>query len=161
MESHPEAVEFVRYHAWANLRLLESCQDLSADQLAASTPGTFGTIYDTLVHIVRADVSYTLRLTGKAPEPPFKWDDNPDVSELRYYAGLIGDALIEAVRQQWQGQTTAYKALALMIQIVNHGIEHRTQVTTMLSQIGLTPPEIDGWSYMWANMDRLGAESAR
>ncbi len=42
-------------------------------------------------------------------------------------------------------------------QIVNHGVEHRTNITTILGALGVALPEVDGWSYMWANRDRLGA----
>ena len=39
----------------------------------------------------------------------------------------------------------------LFIQVINHGIEHRTNVTTILSGLGLTAPEVDGWGYLFAH----------
>ena len=35
----------------------------------------------------------------------------------------------------------------IMLQVINHATEHREQVKSMLSALGVTPPEIDGWDY--------------
>jgi hypothetical protein len=43
-------------------------------------------------------------------------------------------------------------------QIIIHGIEHRTNITTILNQGLLTPPEVDGWAYMDAHPDRFGLD---
>jgi uncharacterized damage-inducible protein DinB len=34
-----------------------------------------------------------------------------------------------------------------MVQIINHATEHREQINSMLSALGVTPPDLDGWSY--------------
>ena len=34
-----------------------------------------------------------------------------------------------------------------LIQAINHGTEHRSQIATILTQIGVEPPEMDGWTY--------------
>ena len=47
-----------RHNRWANLRLLERCAGLSDEQLDATLLGTFGSIRDTLQHIVIAERSY-------------------------------------------------------------------------------------------------------
>jgi uncharacterized damage-inducible protein DinB len=36
---------------------------------------------------------------------------------------------------------------ASLLQAVNHGTEHRSQVATILTQLGVVPPEMDGWTY--------------
>jgi uncharacterized damage-inducible protein DinB len=98
--------------------------------------------------------------------PPFRWEDNPSVADISRYAEQLGRALVDAmghvnpddiVRQEWQGETVAYKAVTVLIQAIDHGIEHRTNVTTILAQLGIQAPEVDGWGYMWAHRDRLGA----
>jgi uncharacterized damage-inducible protein DinB len=160
-------VEFIRYHVWATLHLLDTCQKLSPDELGSTTPGTYGTIYDTCVHLIRADAFYVFLLTGERLPPPFNWDDQPTIAQMRAaYGSQVGNALIQAagrvkdtdvVRQDWQGETVAYRAVTVLIQAVNHGVEHRTHITTILSQLGLEPPEVDGWSYLWSNLDRLRA----
>ena len=38
-----------------------------------------------------------------------------------------------------------------LLQAVNHGTEHRSQVATILTQLGVEPPEMDGWTYFFAS----------
>ena len=35
-----------------------------------------------------------------------------------------------------------------MMQAINHATEHRTHVSTMITQLGLEPPDMAGWQYM-------------
>jgi uncharacterized damage-inducible protein DinB len=41
------------------------------------------------------------------------------------------------------------------IQIINHGVEHRTNITTMLNQGLQKPPGVDGWGYLEAYPNRF------
>ncbi|HKB48257.1 MAG TPA: DinB family protein [Ktedonobacterales bacterium] len=55
-------MELFKFNLWANLRLLEACADLEIVELNAALPGTFGSIGETLVHLVAAEERYlTLR----------------------------------------------------------------------------------------------------
>jgi uncharacterized damage-inducible protein DinB len=165
------AAEFLHYNRWANLHLIDACRDLTPDQLASSAPGTYGSIYATLVHILQAEARYYQRLAGIRLDPPFAWDAAPPLSEIRPYAERVSSALVEAAEQmqitdsfprdwddpEWEGLSSRYKAVAMLIQVVNHGVEHRTNITTILSQQGIQPPDLDGWEYMRLNPDRVGA----
>ena len=80
------------------------------------------------------------------------------------YAAQVGQALEDAayrlgptdrVYQEWQGRKVHYEALAVFIQIVNHGIEHRTNITTILNHEQQPRPDVDGWGYLWAHTDRF------
>ncbi len=53
--SNQLASEFLSYNRWANLALIDALLDLSPDQLDSTAPGTYGTIYETLVHLVRSE----------------------------------------------------------------------------------------------------------
>jgi uncharacterized damage-inducible protein DinB len=161
----PLVAEFLRYNAWANRELLVACEKLSREQLDSRAEGTYGTIYETIVHLVRAEAAYLHRLTGELRPPTFRWDDSPGLPDIRGYAGQLGDALTEAARRvqptdvvshEWQGQPVSYKAIVLLIQAVNHGVEHRTNITTILSQLGVEAPGVDGWNYLLRNRERLG-----
>ena len=44
-----------------------------------------------------------------------------------------------------------YKASLLFIRVINHGIEHRTNTTTIISGLELPAPEVDGWGYLFAH----------
>ena len=34
-----------------------------------------------------------------------------------------------------------------LAQVIQHGTDHRSQVCTALTNLGVTPPEIDVWSF--------------
>jgi len=35
----------------------------------------------------------------------------------------------------------------VVIQAINHGIDHRSQIATLLSQQGIELPDLDAWAY--------------
>ena len=166
MEFQPETtlVEFIRYNNWANAQVLAACQELTADQLAAAAPGAYGTIHATLGHIIHAEANFIGRMTGKRPQPLFKWEDEPAVADLSAFAEQVADALLDAaqripptqmVHEEEDGLFIDYQARHLFMQAINHGIEHRTNITTILSGLGLPAPGVDGWGYLFSHPDRF------
>src|SRR5262245_20547636 len=61
--------DLFRYNRWANLRLLDTCADLSNEQLDATLSGTFGSVRETLMHLLSSEEGYARTLTGMAPTP--------------------------------------------------------------------------------------------
>ena len=167
--SDPVMVEFVRYNNWANRQILDACQKLTGEQLELTAPGNFGTIRHTVEHIVRSEAGYLRMLAGDAPQPPFDWEDKPPVADIAAYAARVGDALLDAVshisptepvRRQWRGgRTLVFQAQVLVIQIVDHGIEHRVNITTILAAANLAHPDVDGWRYLVDHAERLAVAS--
>lgn len=166
METQPETtlVELIRYNNWANAQVFAACQKLTAEQLTAAAPGSYGTIHRTLGHIISAEANYIGRLTGSRPQPSFRWEDGPGVDELSAFARQVAPALLETIQrippdhivhEEEDGNTADYLARGLFIQIINHGIEHRTNITTILSSLGLPAPEVDGWTYIWSHPDQF------
>ena len=43
------------HDVWATQRLIEACLELSPEQLETDVPGTYGSILDTMRHLVGAD----------------------------------------------------------------------------------------------------------
>jgi uncharacterized damage-inducible protein DinB len=123
-----------------------------------------------LKHIVRAESWYVELLTGSRPEMAFKWEDNPDLAEVIAYSKTVGDTLLDAAgrigpedraKEEDGGNVWSYKAMILYIQIINHGVEHRTNITTILNQHDLKPPQVDGWGYMDVNKDRFDVKPVK
>ncbi len=170
--SNPFAVEFLQYNRWANLHLIDALLALTPEQLASSAPGTYGSIYDTLVHIIQAESRYYQRLTGVGLVPSFSWEASPSLLEMRSFAELVSGGLVEAAEKmkitdsferdwhdaEWEGQRSRYRSVSMLIQVVNHGVEHRTNITTIQAQQGIEAPALDGWEFMRQNPDRMGAE---
>jgi uncharacterized damage-inducible protein DinB len=146
------------HNAWANLKLLDFCEGLSDEQLDATAVGGFGSIRDTLRHIVSAEVSYVNRVNGKQPAEPLPRDQFPAFAVLKDAVRWASDELLQLalsaredtlVRQRPPRQPEEYKLAALMVQAVNHSTEHRTQIATIITQLGMEPPDMSGWQYMW------------
>jgi uncharacterized damage-inducible protein DinB len=166
METPPEStlVELIRYNNWANAQILAACQQLTADQLAAAAPGAYGAIGDTLEHIIRAEADYVGRMTGNHLQPSFKWKDQAALADLSAFARQVAGALLDAVQripptylvhEEEDGKYIDYQARHLFMQAINHGIEHRTNITTILNGLGLSTPEVDGWGYLFSHPDRF------
>jgi uncharacterized damage-inducible protein DinB len=169
METEIDSVytELIRYNNWANRQVLDACRKLSESDLAAPIPGAYGTLRETLEHIIRAEASYVGRLSGNRPQPSFKWDDKPGMDELAAFAARVGEALEASaqsihpdkfIMDEMDGKKLRYQALAVFIQIINHGVEHRTNITTVLNLGQNNPPDVDGWGYLWAHQGRFALE---
>jgi uncharacterized damage-inducible protein DinB len=63
-------LELYRHKTWATLRLIEYCQGVADEHLDATTPGTFGTIRETLRHLVVAEEGYFRMLTRERLSEP-------------------------------------------------------------------------------------------
>jgi uncharacterized damage-inducible protein DinB len=144
------------HHLWANLRLLESCQQLTGEQLQANLTGTFGSIQETLEHIVRAEKSYLSRISTGQPyrHPP---DAAPmTIADMLESARQTGLDLIEwapkvqagdAVEIDWDGTLRDVPKTVLLTQAINHATEHRAQIMVIMTQLGVEPPDLDSWTY--------------
>ena len=146
-----------RHNTWANLRLLTACEGLDSAILDAHIPGTFGSVRDTLLHIVGAEVSYVKRVNGRLPGEPLKRGEFPSFEQMKHVAAWCGEEFLQLalnatptsiVQETDQSQHVRYKLVDLMTQVINHATEHRSQIATILTQQGAEPPDMSGWAYM-------------
>ena len=145
-----------RHNRWANVRILERCAGLTDEQLAATIAGAYGSIRDTLQHIVTAERSYFSRIsTGQPYRRP---EDAPPltIAEMTESVRTSGSGLIEwapkvqandTVQVNWEGAPRDVPKTILLTQAINHATEHRAQIMAILTQSGIQPPELDSWSY--------------
>jgi uncharacterized damage-inducible protein DinB len=145
-----------RHHDWATLRLLDACLALGPDQLETGVPGTYGSIIDTMRHLVGADASYLFTLTGG--RVPRIDEDLMDLAELRAvmerngpaWASLLAlepDPDLVLVRRRDDGSESHAPVGIRLAQALHHGSDHRSQVCTALTALGLEPPAIDCWDF--------------
>jgi hypothetical protein len=69
------------HHVWATLRLVDTCLALSPEQLGTAVPGTYGSILETVRHLVGADSSYLFVTSGE--RTPLIDEDHLGLPELR------------------------------------------------------------------------------
>jgi len=145
-----------KHNLWANLRLLECCADLTDEQLDATISGTFGSIRNTMAHIAQAEQSYLSRIsTGQRYNSP---PDAPPltIANMMDMARNTGTGFIEwapkiqaddTVQIDWDGTLREVPKTIILTQVINHATEHRAQIMTIMTQMGIQPPDLDSWTY--------------
>ena len=142
------------HHVWATERLIDTCTALTPEQLKTSAPGTFGSIIDTFQHLAAGDNFYLSVVSG---EPTAPIDEESSLAELRSVMTSNGTAWTELLAGEidpdadvverdngWEFHVPMGIRLA---QVIHHGTDHRSQICTALTGLGLTPPEIDVWAF--------------
>lgn len=69
------------HHIWATERLIDECAALTPEQLKTPAPGTYGSIIDTLRHLVTTDSWYLTFFRG--PTAPIDEEAELSLAELR------------------------------------------------------------------------------
>ena len=142
------------HNNWANSQIIQACSTLNDDQLDAEPQSaTKGSIRSTLLHLVTSQRGYLSLLTLPVEARP----NTPLVfAELQESVSISGAGLLALARDE---SSTSLKtrlqtkdgffvaSWVVMLQVINHATEHREQIKSMLSALGVTPPDIDGWSY--------------
>jgi uncharacterized damage-inducible protein DinB len=148
------------HHIWATLQVLDVLAPLNDEQLATNVPGTYGTILDTIRHLVGADRWYLFTLTrGAVPEIE---EGAMNVAALRAamapsaatWAELLAtspdpDEIFTLDREDGTKSHATWGVR--LAQVVHHGTDHRSQICTALTNLGTEPPSIDLWDWAFAN----------
>jgi uncharacterized damage-inducible protein DinB len=142
----------LRHNAWANKTLLEFCAKRDPSTLALTAAGTYGTLLETLKHLVSGEQWYISLLTsevlGERVSKVRTVDELTSISELtgaRAIAVAASDDPDRAVAID--GEPRASTVGTILAQLVHHGNEHRAQATTILGANGRDAPLISGWRY--------------
>jgi uncharacterized damage-inducible protein DinB len=148
--------QLFEHNNWANQAIIQACSALTDEQLDAQPQSaTVGSIRDTLEHLVMSQQGY-LRLLTLPLEERLENIPRPPFTELEPLANQSGAALLDLAADEsslpFTGQIQTRNGYfvepwVIMVQIINHATEHREQIKSMLSGLGVTPPEIDGWDY--------------
>lgn len=150
--------DLVRHNAWATKRLLAFCRDLDDATLALTVPGTYGTIRQTLRHIIDSEMSYLFRASGIWKERPWVASESVSLEVLDDRAALLAetwetylatgvDVDAEGEARGGDGTVFAVRHGVFITQAFHHANEHRAQICTILGANGIEPPEVSGWLY--------------
>ena len=145
----------IAHHVWATQQLIDACAGLTPEQLSTPAPGTYGSILETFRHMVGADCWY-LTFFGYTPQR-IQEESAPGLDELRAAITANGvewhellasgpdpeDDIVE-IGEGWKFHAPLGFRLA---QVLEHGTDHRSQICTALTSLGVDPPEIDLWVY--------------
>jgi len=145
-------IDFTR---WASLRLLNAAAGLTPEELSHDFHTADRSVLGTLAHVYAADRIWFARLTG-GPAPDFAADAVRDVSALQngwtallerwkaWAADLTDEqALAQIAYSDTKGRPWKQPLWQLILHVVNHGTQHRGQVSGFLRSLGHTPPPTD------------------
>jgi uncharacterized damage-inducible protein DinB len=145
------------HHVWATLRIIDACLDLSAEELETNVPGTRGPILETLRHVVGGDADDLYILTG---DREYTVDaERMSLADARVvmehngpgWAEFISRSLDPDAVVQEVDETDGYQRWApvgfRLAAALNHGTDHRSQICTALTTLGVEPPRIDVYDF--------------
>ena len=144
------------HHVWATLRVIDACRTLTPEQLETTVPGTYGSILETIRHTVGADAGYLFVLTGgRRPLIDAERMDIPALQSVMIDNGPAWSELLAqepdpdavVVRHRDDGSESHAPISIRLTQALHHGTDHRSQVCTALTTLGIEPPEIDAWAF--------------
>jgi uncharacterized damage-inducible protein DinB len=161
--------DLYRQNEWANLRLIEVCRGLTDEQLDATAPGAYGSVRDTLTHLVGAEARNVRRLGGTpAREIASRGAAWPGFEALEEVVRSSADGLIERARalagtkivyEEAPGVRVEIEANVIIVQAINHSTDHRSQICTILTVLDALPgTDDDGQTIVdaWAWSDAKG-----
>jgi uncharacterized damage-inducible protein DinB len=131
---------------------------MTPEQLATEVAGTYGSVLETLRHIVTDDWFYLGVLSGHRPvltSDPHTMDiaglsAAVDILAAEWTRLLDGDpdpdAMVKEVDDEDGFQRDATIGLHLA-QALHHGNEHRTQICTAFTILGLRPPDVSAFKF--------------
>ncbi len=147
-----------RHNTWANLKLLDFCEGLSDEQLDTASTGGYGSVRDTLVHFASSEVDYVNLATAKLPPVPPPLSSFAGFAVLKDGVRWAGDEWLRLATSARAGSIVRverpeepvfeYPLAGLLVQVLNHSTEHRTQISAIITHLGLEPPSMSGWTYM-------------
>jgi uncharacterized damage-inducible protein DinB len=146
------------HNAWATRRLVEACRSLTPEQLDATAPGAAGSVLHTIAHVTEAEGHrFRTLLTGTGAD--WCWDRAtiPSLETLatwaedneRFWIDFLSTPVDAGrrVRVDWAGAAYGVTAGVILAQVIHHGNVHREQVCTILTVLGIEPPDLSGWGY--------------
>lgn len=142
------------YHYWARDRVLDAVEPLPHDQLTRDMGSSFRSIRDTLAHLYFAEWAWYSRWQGNSPTAQLPVEMFPDLPAIRAlwrdHEGKMR-SFLETLGEEGINRRFDYKMLSgtpgasvfwhMFQHVVNHASYHRGQITTMLRQLGASPPK--------------------
>ncbi len=151
-----------QHGAWANRRLFEACETMSAAEYLRERASSFGSLHATLNHGLVAFRSGIARLEGRSPPA---LDENqilyPDLvglkvarlaedERLRHLIGGLSEAALDQLLHYRSRRGDRYQApLRLVLaDLFDHQTRCRGEALALLAQAGIRPSSLDVLAYL-------------
>jgi uncharacterized damage-inducible protein DinB len=144
------------YNYWARDQQLAVCMTLTQEDLERRLGGSFGSVHDTLKHLLGAEYVWLERFNGSSPRTIPWLDEMSNLEAIRLRWEEVERGMRACIRgldtgrlatpltyQNLKGETWTYPLWQALMHLANHGTYHRGQVTMGLRLLGAQPPAID------------------
>lgn len=144
------------YGYWANRKLFDVISRLTPEQFTQPVAGAYGSIRNTMVHVLSAEAGWLDRCGGPERGPRLNPGDFPTVesvmhacnrveSNVREFLGTLNDEDLvrDAEFMNHRGEQRSIPVGELMQHAANHGIHHRGQLALLLRLLGHEPGYFD------------------
>lgn len=144
------------YGYWANARLFEVISSLTTDQFTRPVSGSYGSVRNTLVHMLSTEWGWMERSGGFKRGPKLSAADFPTFASVRETWAEVETHLrrfLDTLRDEDLGRTVEFaigdgpkQTLSIgemMHHAAIHGVHHRGQVALLLRSLGCIPGDFD------------------
>ena len=156
----------LEYNRWANHLVLEKATLAGPDDYFAPSAGlSFGSLHATLVHTLVAEIVWLARWQGGLPPERLRDArvvDRIAAEDIRSFEELVAlwaeedskqERFIEELTDEQVGASVKYRSQygeayeqplrELIAHLVNHGTQFRSEAAVRLTQLGLSPGDLD------------------
>jgi uncharacterized damage-inducible protein DinB len=144
------------YGYWANRKLFAVLSQLTVEQFTRTVAGSYGSVRNTLVHMLSAEWGWLERCGGPARGPALQGEDFPTAHAVvgawttvenwmrAFLAELDDERLHRNVEFKNASGESRSMLLGEMLQhSANHAVHHRGQVALLLRMLGHAPGNFD------------------
>jgi uncharacterized damage-inducible protein DinB len=145
------------YGYWANKKIFGVLAQLTPEQFTQDVAGSYGSVRNTMVHILSAEWGWLDRCGGYARGPALKAENYPTVESLveawtgveahlrNFLASLTDADLLRSIEFKLpNAERPQIMRLGYLMQHgANHGVHHRGQVALLLRSLGFVPGNFD------------------
>jgi uncharacterized damage-inducible protein DinB len=142
------------YSYWANWKLLQVVSQLTPEQFTQTVAGSYGSVRNTVVHMLSAEWGWLDRCGGATRGPALKPDDYPDAQtvinqwktvegHVREFLSTLKDEDLTRVVEYTLGEKRSGVMGPLLQHGAIHGVHHRGQVALLLRSLGYSPGNFD------------------
>jgi uncharacterized damage-inducible protein DinB len=147
----------VRYHTWANDRILAVATGLTDEELHRPATHDHGSAFETIRHLVDVDWSWRQFCLGNDVGETYVWDHGFTLDRIAqlhaftneedarlgdYVASLDQPSLDEPLAMSHDAEDTIPRWL-ILAHVVNHGTQHRSELARYFTVCGHSPGDLE------------------